>query len=191
MDLQIQIQSQSPQPLSPQPPSLSQRLQKLPPELHQMILDKYRNMYLNKEITKKYDENLKALSNKALQNRLLDIGDFAQFNSLLQKYNYEYKNNFAYLSQCIIGVLEYYYSLNYYERLLIKNNFMNIDNNVLSSYENLFIFLEDKELSKFIDQEDIHSRSSGMWIFRIVMKFMFGSYLEKITLWNNLVENYF
>ena len=182
MELQIQ---------SPQTPSLSQRIQKLPTKLNQIILDKYRNMYLHKEITKKYDENVKALSNKALQNGLLDIGDFTQFNSLLQNSNYEYKNNFAYLAQCIIGVLEYYYSLNYCERLLIKNNFMNIDNNVLSTYENLSIFLDNKELSKYVDPEDIHSGNSGMWVFRIVMKFMFGSYLEKVTLWNNLVENHF
>ena len=172
-------------------PSLSQRLQKLPTELHQMILDKYRNMYLNKEIKKKYNESLNLLNNKALSHELLDIGNFTQFNYQLQKSNYEYKNNFAYLSQCIIGVLEYYYSLNYCDRLLIKNNFMNIDNNVLSSYENLSIFLKDKELSKLIDPEDIHSGSSGMWIFRIVIKFMFGTYLEKVTLWNNLVENHF
>ena len=148
-------------------------------------------MYLPDEITQKYNESLNLLNDKALSHGLLDIGDFTQFNYQLQNSNYEYKNNFAYLAQCIIGVLEYYYSLNYCDRLLIKNNFMNIDNNVLSSYENLFIFLEDKELSKFIDQEDIHSRSSGMWIFRIVMKFMFGTYLEKITLWNNLVESHF
>lgn len=173
------------------PLSLSQRLQNLPPELHQMIIDKYRNMYLHKEITKKYNENAKALTNKALIHELLDIGDFAQFNSQIQNSNYEYKNNFAYLAQCIIGVLEYYYSLNYCERLLIKNNFMNIDNNVLSTYENLSIFLDNKELSKYVDPEDIHSGNSGMWVFRIVMKFMFGSHIDKMTLWNNLVNSHF
>ena len=176
---------------SHQTPSLSQMLQKLPPELHQMIIDKYRTMYLNEKIKQKYNESLNLLNDKALSYGLLDIGNFTQFNYQLQNSNYEYKNNFSYLAQCIIGVLEYYYSLNYCDRLLIKNNFMNIDNNVLSSYENLSIFLKDKELSKLIDPEDIHSGSSGMWVFRIVIKFMFGSYLEKVTLWNNLVDSHF
>jgi hypothetical protein len=169
--------------------SLTQRLLYLPPELHQIILDKYRQMYLFPEIKKKHNEILNLPSDKIEQNELLDIGDFQQFNYEIQKSSYGYKNSFAYNAKCITGVLEYYYSLNYFERNKLKAYMYENDN--YDNYDNITCFLQNKNLADLLDPEDLHSGNSGMWVYRIVIKFMFASYEQKKELWFNLIKNHF
>ena len=178
--------------------SLTQRLLSLPPELHHIILDKYRQMYLFTEIRKKNNDILNLPSDKLVKNELLDIGDFQQFNYEIQKSSYEYKSSFSYLAKCIIGVLEYYYSLNYIERINLKKNINDNDNDNdnynydnYDYYNNLAYFLKNKNLSYLIDPDDIHSGSTGMWVYRILIKFMFGTYEQKKESWINLINKHF
>ena len=170
-----------------------QLLNSLPEELYNKILDIYRKMYIYPEIQKK---RINTNNEKIITHNLRDMYDFYQFNSELQKTNYKYKENFQYNAKCIIGVLEYYYSLNYNERNLLKafiiGNDGNDDNDGNDgNYNKLTRFLQNKDLSYLFDPEDIHSGSSGMWIYKIVFQFMFGTHNEKLNLWCKLIDSYF
>ena len=181
--------------------SLSQRLSLLPPELHTMILEWYRRLYLNTEIKEKKAKLLIHLKTELTPNinlnDFIEIGDFAHFNYLIQnKPDYEYITSFAYLAKCIIGCLEYYYSLKYDERrelqksLLLENKYYEIKK---SMYEDnhLTEFLKNKKLSYLIDPDDLHSGSTGNYCYNKVMVFAFGNYETKVDSWLKLVKGYF
>lgn len=190
---------------------LYQRLLALPEEIHILILEWYRRLYLNKEITEKKAKLLKHLQinlNKEMKNNpidFIDLGDFTYFNHLMQISNYEHKNSFSYLAKCIIGVLEYYYSLPYYKRYEIRKTLLldldnlldnQLDNQYyrITNYMNdshLSLFLENKELKKLIDPDDLHSGSSGFYCYTRAMIFMFGSNESKIDLWTKMVNSHF
>ena len=186
---------------------LYQRLLALPEEIHILILEWYRRLYLNKAITEKKAKLLKHLQinlNKEIKvnpNVFADLGDFTYFNHLLQISNYEHKNSFSYLAKCIINVLEYYYSLPYYKRYEIRKHLLlDLDNKLDNKYyritnymndSHLSLFLENKELKNLIDPDDLHSGSSGFYCYSRVMIFMFGSYESKVDIWTKLINAYF
>ena len=179
----------------------NQLLFSLPEELYNKIYDTYRQMYVFPEIRKKHNKIQKYIgiqNDKIIKYKLFDIGDFHQFNYELQNTDYKYKEYFIYNKKCIVGVLEYYYSLNYNKRQLLAKtiNVSNVNDaehaeQVYNNTTKMVRFLKNKELSYLIDPEDIHSGSSGMWVFSIVMKFMFGTYKEKFDLWRKLIESHF
>ena len=65
------------------------------------------------------------------------------------------------------------------------------ENDKYDNYDNITCFFQNKNLSVLIDPEDLHSGSSGMWVYKIVIKFMFATYEQKKELWFNLIKNHF
>jgi hypothetical protein len=182
---------------------LYQRLLALPEEIHILILEWYRRLYLNKEITEKKEKILKHLQinldediSKTINPiNFIDIGDFTSFNQLLQNSSYKYKDSFAYLAKCIIGVLEYYYSLSYYERrkiqksLMLENTYYKTNNYMNDTY--LDLFLKNKNFKYLSDPDDLHSGSTVFWCYTKSMSYMFGTYENKVDLWSNMINGYF
>ena len=180
---------------------LYQRMLALPDEIHILILEWYRLLYLNKEIKEKKAKILKHLQitlNKEIKNNpidFIDIGDFTSFKHLLQNTEYQHNDNFAYLTKCIVGVLEYYYSLPYYERLKVKKTML-LDNEkyVLVNYMNdthLPLFLTNKNFEYLVDPDNFHSGATGFWSYTKSMTYMFGSYESKLDLWTKLINGHF
>ena len=180
---------------------LYQRMLALPDEIHILILEWYRLLYLNKEIKEKKAKILKHLQitlNKEIKNNsidFIDIGDFTSFKHLLQNTEYQHNDNFAYLTKCIVGVLEYYYSLTYYEMLKLKKAML-LDNEkyVLVNYMNdthLPLFLTNKNFEYLVDPDNFHSGATGFWSYTKSMTYMFGSYESKLDLWTKLINGHF
>ena len=180
---------------------LYQRLLALPEEIHILILEWYKRLYLFKQITHKKEKLLKHLQinlNKEIKYNpidFIDIGDFTSFSQLIQNSDYQHKNSFAYLAKCIIGILEYYYSLPYCERLKIKKSIL-LDNEYyeLRDYMNdkhLGLFLKNKNFEYLSDPDDFHSGATGYWCYTKSMSYMFGSYESKINLWTKMVNGHF
>jgi hypothetical protein len=211
--------------------NLSQKLQHLPEELHRIILDKYKRMFLFKEITENNSKKLDKLQSSLCDlqipeteyNTFVDVGDFTHFTRLLSTtdfgkrpednvFTFDKMKAFRFLIRCITGVLEYYYSLTYYERIkldktiLVGNdgnddsdgnddnddNHDNDDNDDNDNYDNReTAFLNHKILSELLNPEDCHSYSTGTWCYRIVIKFMYGTNDEKLDLWIKLINSHF
>jgi len=180
---------------------LYQRLLALPEEIHLLILEWYKRLYLFPEITDKKVKLLKHLQinlNKEIINNpidFIDIGDFNVFKYLLQNSNYQYNDSFSYLAKCIVGVLEYYYSLTYYERREIQNSLM-LENTYYKpiNFMNdtcLSLFLNNKNFEYLSDPEDYHSGATGFWCYTKAMTYMFGSYETKIDSWAKMINSHF
>ena len=180
---------------------LYQRLLALPEEIHLLILEWYKRLYLFPEITDKKAKLLKHLQinlNKEIKHNhidFIDIGDFTCFNQLIQNSPYPHKNSFAYLAKCIIGILEYYYSLPYYERLKVKKTIL-LDNEYyeICDYMNdkhLALFLKNKNFEYLSDPDDCHSGATGFWCYTKAMSYMFGSYQSKVGLWTKMINGHF
>ena len=190
--------------------SLSQRLQHLPEELHREIIYNYKIMYLYKEITEKNSKKLEKLRDSLCDlqipeteyNTFLDVGDFTHFTSLLSTTDFGKKPEdnvftidklkaFRFLIKCIINVLEYYYSLSYYERIKLDKEIMVYNDNDDDNDKREIAFLNNKILSELLNPEDCHSYSTGTWCYRIVIKFMYGTNDEKMELWIKLINSHF
>ena len=182
---------------------LYQRILALPEEIHILILEWYKRLYLNKEITEKKAKLLKHLQinlKKEIKNdpiNFIDLGDFTYFNHLMQNSDYENKHSFSYLAKSMVGVLEFYYSLSYHKRNEIKKNLLLDLNskyykmtNYMSDYH-LPLFLENKDFENLIDPEDLHSGSTGFFCYTRVMVFMFGNYESKVDLWTKMANAHF
>ena len=180
---------------------LSQRLLALPEEIHMLILEWYKIMYLFPDINEKKEILLKHLQlnlNKEITISpiyFIDIGDFTSFNNLLQTTNYEYKSSFAYLAKCVIGVLEYYYSMTYFEKrelqksLMLENKYYKTTNYMNDT--SLPLFLKNKNLEYLSDPDGYHSGSTGFWCYTKAMTYMFGSYETKVDAWTKMVNGHF
>jgi len=204
--------------------SLSQRLQYLPEELHREIIYNYKIMYLYKEITEKNSKKLEKLRDSLCDlqipeteyNTFVDVGDFTHFTRLLSTTDFGKKPEdnvftidklkaFRFLIKCIINVLEYYYSLSYYERIKLDKEIMvyndnddnddndndNDDDDDDDDDKRETAFLNHKILSELLNPEDCHSYSTGTWCYRIVIKFMYGTNDEKMELWIKLINSHF
>ena len=122
--------------------SLDKALLALPYELHYMILDKYKQMYLFPEIRESRNKTFNTIKNKFITilnhsleddtydniNKLLtniddlcDVNEYYIFSRLLEKANHYKGLYFTYPAKCIIGFQEYFYSLTYYERQKIRD----------------------------------------------------------------------
>lgn len=180
---------------------LYQRLLALPEEIHILILEWYKRLYLFSEINEKKAKLLKHLQLNLDKEmtinpiNFIDIGDFTSFSQLVQNSSYEYKDSFIYLAKCIIGVLEYYYSLPYYERrkiqksLMLENTYYKPTNYMNDTY--LSLFLKNKNFKYLSDPDDLHSGSTGFWCYTKSMAYMFSSYETKVDLWTNMINGYF
>ena len=182
---------------------LYQRLLALPEEIHILILEWYKRLYLFPDINDKKAKLLKHLQLNLEKDiiktinpiNFIDIGDFTSFNQLLQNSSYEYKDSFAYLAKCIIGVLEYYYSLPYYEKrkiqesLMLENTYYKSSTFMNDTY--LSLFLKNKNFKYLSDPDDFHSGSTGFWCYTKSMSYMFGTYEDKVELWTNMINGYF
>lgn len=187
--------------------SLSQRLQHLPEELHREIIYNYKIMYLYKEITEKNSKKLEKLRDSLCDlqipeteyNTFVDVGDFTHFTRLLSTTDFGKKPEdnvftidklkaFRFLIKCIINVLEYYYSLSYYERIKLDKEIIADDDD---DDKRETAFLNHKILSELLNPEDCHSYSTGTWCYRIVIKFMYGTNDEKMELWIKLINSHF
>lgn len=188
--------------------SLSQRLQNLPEELHREIIYIYKIMYLYKEITEKKSKKLEKLRDSLCDlqipeteyNTFVDVGDFTHFTRLLSTTDFGKKPEdnvfttdklkaFRFLIKCIIDVLEYYYSLSYYERIKLDKEIMADDND--DDDKRKTAFLNHKILSVLLNPEDCHSYYTGTWCYQIVIKFMYGTNDEKMELWIKLINSHF
>ena len=107
--------------------NLSQRLQNLPFELHYMIIEKYKNMYIFPEIVKRNKTTLERLKYKLNEfdiepEDLIDVSNISIFNRILNQKNDVKGKYFIYSEKCITGFIEYYYSLTFYERKTFNNS---------------------------------------------------------------------
>ena len=202
----MQMQEQNP---------IVKQLLDFPEELHRIIIKKYTNMFLFKEITQKNLQTLEKLRVSLCDLQIpetdydtfVDVGDFTHFTRILSTtdfgkkpednvFTFDKLKAFRYLIECITGVLEYYYSLSYYERIKIDKEIM-ADNNGDNDGDDddgdkrETAFLNHKILSELLNPGDCHSYSTGTWCYRIVIKFMYGTNDEKLDLWIRLINSHF
>jgi len=158
--------------------TLSQRLQHLPFELHYMIIEKYKNMYIFPEITKRNRQTLEILNVEINEldvdpEDLVDVSNICLFNRIFNQKDSERGKYFIYLNKCITGFIEYYFSLKYDERRIFKKSILEEDDiYILYSLLNhdkcikirdkfsSYIF-ENKHLMYLTDPDDSHSGATG------------------------------
>ena len=195
--------------------SLSQRLQNLPFELHYMIIEKYKDMFIFPEITKRNKQTLEILRKEingidVEPEDLIDVSHICLFTRVFNQKNSERGQNFIYLNKCISGVIEYYFSLKYEERIIFKTSVLDDNTNIYNDYnrnndndcyiDNIkykirdnftsFIF-RNKHLTNLIDPDDCHSGSTGLWCVYNIIPIIFGSYEKRLEHWIKLIHGHF
>jgi len=186
--------------------NLSQRLQNLPFELHYMIIEKYKNMYIFPEIIKKNKNSLQILKND-LNNLdfdledLIDVSNISNFSRILNKQNVENGKYFIYSEKCITGFIEYYFSLRFSERKLFKDSVLQNNNyNLITKddynkrrfiHDNFIEYIFQNKLANLIDPDDLHSGGSFGWCISNIIPIIFGNYEQRLDHWIRLIRGHF
>ena len=188
--------------------TLSQRLQNLPFELHYMIIEKYKNMYIFPEITKRNRQTLEILNVEINElnvdpEDLVDVSNICLFNRIFNQRDSERGKYFIYLNKCITGFTEYYFSLKYDERRIFKKFILEEDDiYILYSLLNhdkcikirdkfsSYIF-ENKHLMYLTDPDGLHSGATGGWCITNIMPIIFGTYAQRLEHWLKLIHGHF
>lgn len=186
--------------------NLSQRLQNLPFELHYMIIEKYKNMYIFPEIVKRNKNILEKLKNDLIDfdvdlEDLIDVSNILIFSKVLNKQNIEKGRYFIYSEKCITGFIEYYFSLTLSERkilndFVLENNNYNLITNAdynkrRSIHDKLTEYIFKHKLSNLIDPEDLHSGGSVGWCISNIIPIIFGNYEQRLDHWIRLIRGHF
>lgn len=195
---------------------LTRRLLNLPEEIHRIIITKYKDKYLFDEITKKNENTLKILKNELsniseiIENNqykdfedykdFIDVCNINLFNRILQNNKYlksiesHIPEYFVYLETCISRFSEYYFSLNYNERKIIKDKVL--ENTTFDyQYRNLYFqnlesYICDNKLYDIIDPDSSHSGASFAWCIMNILPILFGSHEQKLEFWIRLIKGH-
>lgn len=186
--------------------SLSQKLQHLPFELHYMIIEKYKNMYIFPEIVKRNKNTLEKLKNDLIDfdvdlEDLIDVSNISIFSKVLNENNIEKGRYFIYNEKCITGFIEYYFSLLHSERkilndFVLQNNNYNLITNADYNkrrlvHDNLTEYIFKNKLSNLIDPDDLHSGASAGWCISNIIPIIFGNYERRLDHWIRLIRGHF
>jgi hypothetical protein len=198
--------------------TLSQRLTNLPFELHYMIIDKYKQMYVFPELTKRNKNTLKILNEKINEldvdpEDLVDVSNICLFNRIFNQRDSETGEYFIYLNKCITGFIEHFFSLKYDEREKWRktvlqghiykpfnpdnkpniNPYTNSDDYISLKNRDVFIdfIFRDNILFNLIDPDDKHHGATCIWCIKNIMIIIFGTYEQRLKHWIELIHSHF
>jgi len=205
----------NPTVINPPVLTLSQRLQLLPFELHYMIIDKYKQMFLFPEIRASRLRNIEMIKAKFLEfnitdlepSEFADVNEYYIFSHLLQNRDNGNSWSFEYPAICIIGFQEYFHSLKYSDKqniidtVLCGNICSNPDYITQENYDeryelghnirDRFSNLLTEKFSHIIDPHELHSGASYGWCMVNLIPIIFGNNEYKITHWCKMIRSHF
>ena len=122
---------------------------------------------------------------------LIDI-DFRHLNILLHLPRYtttektaKIAQYFVYLSKCVIGFIEYYYSLSFDKKqkvraFVLDNELIYKPLQIANIRERFYDYIRSENLYDIIDPYDCHSGMTASWCITNMLPFLFGTYEQKL-----------